>query len=186
LHPQERIEDSNKMKDYQFEYYGYMGSLIGCYAAMPQSEKDELHAWEKEHVDGSGRFATSDWPGWEKYIGKRPELRKDLIDCFGYVYLMKSGDDKYKIGIAKNLTLRLAQLQTGNPEILQLIHSFPSSNAKDSETRLHNKYAEYRVRNEWFLLPETCVIEIRQIMRDSVTNSNSNNRVHSDALKGGA
>ncbi len=174
------------MRDYQFEFYGYMGSLIGCYAAMQQSEKDELHAWEKEHVDGSGRFATSDWPGWEKYIGKRPEPRKDFTDPFGYVYLIKSGDNNYKIGIAKNLTLRLAQLQTGNPDILQLIHSFPSSNANASEARLHNKYAQYRLRNEWFLLPDKCVVEILQIISDSVTDSNSNEPVHSDAPESGA
>ncbi|MGN6150839.1 MAG: hypothetical protein ACTHOH_02375 [Lysobacteraceae bacterium] len=47
----------------------YAAAMIGCYAALPQHEREELHAWELQRVDGSGVYCTSDWLGWEKYIG---------------------------------------------------------------------------------------------------------------------
>ena len=48
----------------------YCAAMVGCYSALPDHERAELHDWESEHVDGSGVCATSDWPGWEKHIGK--------------------------------------------------------------------------------------------------------------------
>ncbi len=154
------------MKENQFDYVGYMGSIIGCYQAMPQSERDELHNWEKKYVTGSGDYVTSDWPGWEKYIGKRPELKKDNIDPSGHVYLMKCGENNYKIGIAKNINNRLLQLQTGNPLNIELIHSFFSKNARSSESRLHQRYAEFKIRNEWFYLMDKHIDEISRISEE--------------------
>jgi hypothetical protein len=49
----------------------YSAMMLGVYALLPQSEKDELHEWEKIH---NGREGTSDWPGWAKYIGQMPEV----------------------------------------------------------------------------------------------------------------
>lgn len=49
----------------------YSAMMVGVYALLPQAEKDELHEWERTHLDG--RVGTSDWPGWIKYIGKMPE-----------------------------------------------------------------------------------------------------------------
>lgn len=51
----------------------WTGKMIETYKSMSDEEKQELAEWERTHVDGSGRVATSDWPGWERYIGKRPE-----------------------------------------------------------------------------------------------------------------
>jgi len=39
---------------------------------LTEDEKNSLYQWGKTMVDGSGRFATSDWPGWEKHIGLPP------------------------------------------------------------------------------------------------------------------
>ncbi len=38
---------------------------------MTEEDKQRLHAFEGEHL-GDGVKGTSDWPGWEKYIGKPP------------------------------------------------------------------------------------------------------------------
>lgn len=55
------------------ELYTYFAMMAGCYAAMPESERQALHDWE-DNVD-QHQTSTSRWPGWEKYIGKRPSVQ---------------------------------------------------------------------------------------------------------------
>jgi hypothetical protein len=43
---------------------------------LTEEDKKLLEEWDREVVDGSGKYATSDWPGWEKYIGLPPWKRK--------------------------------------------------------------------------------------------------------------
>jgi hypothetical protein len=38
---------------------------------LNNEERAELDEWEKQNLDGSF-VCTSDWPGWEKHIGRRP------------------------------------------------------------------------------------------------------------------
>ncbi len=55
------------------EIYGlaeWKAMMYGTYRAMPEDEKQQLHEWEREYVDGSGRFATSELAELDKYIGK--------------------------------------------------------------------------------------------------------------------
>jgi hypothetical protein len=75
----------------------YMAAMIGVYAAMSEREREELHAWEAENLDG-GRTATSDWPGWQKYIGpppwheraaETPKWRNKRAPVPGYVYVLE-------------------------------------------------------------------------------------------------
>lgn len=40
-----------------------------AYARMSEEERAELHAWEAEHVNGSGEYGSDDWPGWAEHIG---------------------------------------------------------------------------------------------------------------------
>lgn len=47
--------------------------MMETYKSMSEEERQKLTEWEQAHVDGSGRVATSDWPGWEQLIGKKPE-----------------------------------------------------------------------------------------------------------------
>lgn len=41
---------------------------------LSAQEKADLDRWDREWVDGGAGLSTSDWPGWEKHIGKRPNL----------------------------------------------------------------------------------------------------------------
>jgi hypothetical protein len=43
--------------------------MLEAYEEIPEEDKQRLHAFEGEHLE-DGIAATSDWPGWEKYIGK--------------------------------------------------------------------------------------------------------------------
>ncbi len=77
----------------------------------------------------------------------------------GYVYLLfqvnEHGDELHKIGISKNHPdLRLKQLQTGNPNKIQVLSFYESVNYKKVEQLLHAHYSLRRTLagNEWFNL----------------------------------
>lgn len=41
--------------------------LLEIYERMPVEERDALHEWEHENIDGHS-IGTTDWPGWRKYL----------------------------------------------------------------------------------------------------------------------
>ena len=45
--------------------------MYEVYQTMPEEEKQALQEWEQANLDGHS-VATSDWPGWVKYIGPPP------------------------------------------------------------------------------------------------------------------
>jgi hypothetical protein len=53
------------------EFMVYTRRMVEIYEEMTEDEKEELHRWEREHLD-SYSISSSDWPGWAKYIGKPP------------------------------------------------------------------------------------------------------------------
>ena len=108
-------------------------------------------------MNGTGTCGTSDWPGWEKYIGKFQPPQSRARNTFGYVYLVKSATGYFKIGSSQSVQNRIRQLQSGNPEPLTLIHQFASANAQQQELELHSVFANKRVRNEWFALTDADV-----------------------------
>lgn len=67
------------------------------------------------------------------------------------VYLLRT-NNRYKIGIAKNVNQRIKQLQTGNSEEIKLIETFESEYANKIEKALHNKYSYVKKTGEWFTL----------------------------------
>jgi hypothetical protein len=73
------------------------------------------------------------------------------------VYLIKSGQF-YKIGSTGNLTSRLKQFKTGNPDV-KLICFWETENFRELEKRLHKMLWEFRLidRKEWFDLPEEAI-----------------------------
>jgi len=66
------------------------------------------------------------------------------------VYLIRGNDGKYKIGIAKNPSQRVKQLQTGNSDKLSIIETYRSENASKIESALHFQYSHVRNEGEWF------------------------------------
>jgi len=70
-----------------------------------------------------------------------------------YVYLMRNDEtSRYKIGVSKDPTKRIEQLQTGNDSDIVLISSFHSKYPTKVETALQNSFAHIRKRGEWFSL----------------------------------
>lgn len=57
-------------------------------------------------------------------------------------------DDRIKIGWSKQVSARLASLQTGCPSPIRLLGTIPGSRAV--ERRLHEQFASLRLSGEWF------------------------------------
>lgn len=65
-----------------------------------------------------------------------------------YTYLVTDGQ-YYKIGSSLNPFRRVKELQTANPSAKLLGYT-----KKYEEKRLHDKYKKWRVKGEWFNLPQ--------------------------------
>jgi hypothetical protein len=87
------------------------------------------------------------------------------------VYLIRSNDGRYKIGIAKNPKRRICQLQTGNSDQLKLIETYQSENASKIERGLHNHYSHGKMVGEWFelsIIEESKFIEKCKLLDKSI------------------
>lgn len=70
-----------------------------------------------------------------------------------HVYVIRA-DSFVKIGIAKNPTTRMREIQTGNPHKLEVIASWEVAKAEAHERALHAIYKAHRTQGEWFALPQ--------------------------------
>jgi hypothetical protein len=46
-------------------------ALAKAARSLPPAEQDALLAWQQDDIRGYS-VGSSDWPGWEKYIGPKP------------------------------------------------------------------------------------------------------------------
>lgn len=93
-----------------------------------------------------------------------PEILANFEDKDS-IYLIKCGSSKYKIGFSKNPKARLKQLQTGNPEVLDIIACCPGS--KKLEASLHKFFEVKQIKGssaqEWFVLSDNDVEKIKYL-----------------------
>ena len=66
-----------------------------------------------------------------------------------YVYFITDGE-YVKIGVTSNLEKRLESLQTGNPKKLTVLYAFYTEWPYTVESKLHKKYADKHVFQEWY------------------------------------
>lgn len=79
-----------------------------------------------------------------------------------YVYVLRSGVDHYKIGVAANVTRRMNNLQTSNPNKIELVATKLVEQAEQLEKIVHTFLADHRLAGgtEWFRLTPEQVIEV--------------------------
>ena len=66
--------------------------------------------------------------------------------------LLEDSNNYYKIGISKNPTKRVKQLQTGSAGLITIYNIFESKYANKIERTLHRKYNLANIKGEWFEL----------------------------------
>lgn len=80
----------------------------------------------------------------------------------GFVYLLCDGE-KFKIGMTKkkNIDERIKELQTGNPYEIWLRSYYETDYPLKIEKMMHARHASSNVKNEWFDLSVTEVINFK-------------------------
>jgi len=67
----------------------------------------------------------------------------------GFIYFVQGeSGGSVKIGYATDIEKRIKSLQTGFPETLVILKSFPGDTT--DEASIHEEFKEYRLRGEWF------------------------------------
>jgi HNH endonuclease len=64
-----KSEARREAESYRMRWYGYIGMSIGVVAHMGPDERARFEAWNESRPHDVG---TSEWPGFEQYIGKPP------------------------------------------------------------------------------------------------------------------
>lgn len=82
-------------------------------------------------------------------------------ESFGFVYLMKSGK-YYKIGKSVLAEKRAYEIQIQLPEELKLIHKIKTDDPSGIEAYWHRRFANKRMRGEWFNLARQDVAAFRR------------------------
>ena len=49
----------------------WTGKMLDAYNSMSEEEREDLRQWQQAQSNGRAR-GTSNWPGWERHIGKKP------------------------------------------------------------------------------------------------------------------
>lgn len=86
--------------------------------------------------------------------GNMHDISAETVPAEGYVYFIKGGD-AIKIGYSMNPALRLAQLQTGSSEMLELLGFIEGSEVTESD--LHRQFKDIQKNGEWFYADDDLV-----------------------------
>jgi len=86
------------------------------------------------------------------------------------VYLMRAGKRNYKIGISQNPEKRLKCVQSGNPILVELIHSIETYRALNIERLLHLVFSKQRLQGEWFKFSKYDIPYVVQVINSLVVN----------------
>lgn len=102
-----------------------------------------------------------------------------MLQNKGNIYLIYDlTNQAYKIGVTKrDCEKRLKQLQTGNPNELELIFHKSTDHPYRLESMLHHCFNEKKILNEWFDLSEEDVINFEEttLKYENIINSLKDN-----------
>jgi hypothetical protein len=67
-----RVRSRRARRDFSQEMLDWVNKMMDAYKNMSPQDRAALDVWEAKNLNGS-TVGTSDWPGWEKLIGKKPQ-----------------------------------------------------------------------------------------------------------------
>jgi hypothetical protein len=95
--------------------------------------------------------------------GRRPQIQYNNVS--GYIYVIRDDESHYKIGLSTNPAARLRQLNGGSPYPLAFEILEPCKDIYRVEAKLHEQFANRRLKGEWFALTESDLEEIRHALK---------------------
>lgn len=103
---------------------------------------------------------------YEKVTKRSDEMLQTIFaqnkrDIAGWVYVIHGENNRFKIGISKNVEKRLKSFSQ-LPFPVTLIYKKKTKNMEETELFLHKKYEEQRINGEWFELSDK---DIKNIIR---------------------
>lgn len=104
---------------------------------------------------------------------REKRLAEEFLATKRFVYFIVAQSGPIKIGTAKNPKERLQTLATGHPEHLTLIAMIEGD--KELEKSYHERFAQYRIRGEWFEGHRSIWDEITRIHQEA---ENENEKLH--------
>lgn len=85
-----------------------------------------------------------------------------------FLYLIGAVNGLTKIGITQNIRGRFAAIDSSSPIDLHVVYLLNSSKARQIEIELHRKYANKRVKGEWFNLDSDNIEWIKNNYKDTI------------------
>jgi hypothetical protein len=93
-------------------------------------------------------------PGKQRRVSGRKPTNHAYAMIPGYVYVIDAvGSGRVKIGRTATPLARLETLDTASPYDLKILRQIKTPDAAELENQLHTRYAQYKVRREWYALP---------------------------------
>ncbi len=135
-----RHEREDGSSAHQFRAYtSYVHDPERLFGYLDEHDNDErLCAFLDARIEGSTKRKTWIKAPADVFTEQR----------WGYVYLIGSDRDRFKVGFAADPAKRLAQLQTAHPEPLRILAAVPGT--MDDEAYWHRFFASAQTQGEWF------------------------------------
>lgn len=162
-----------------------------CFAIWREKETLIEHRNNKEFWKVFGE-AVNKWswskddPRWQDYKKKKDAQRKAKElqekrtftkpvndESPGFIYFIQGEcGGPIKIGYTTDLLKRLKTLQTGYPDLLEVLLAFPGK--PEYEKAIHKQFEEYRLNGEWFKSCPEVLARIKHfaVLNEYVTNGN--------------
>lgn len=116
--------------------------------------------WAREIVDKylSGRLREEAELERGHKTDKKPKKGEQ-----GHVYLIRTENNLYKIGKARDINARLKPFGVNFPMKWELIHSFPADDYSIAEALLHEMFSDKQEVGEWFSLDPDDVVYVSSL-----------------------
>ena len=121
-----------------------------------------------------------DIPFWVPPEDTRTDEQKKKDQHFIYIISQKNSLEQdilaesfYKIGNSKNPQKRLKALQTSNPSQLKLVLEYVTDYKDEAlflERELHDLFAPFREKGEWFAIPDLMVEDFVKEVNEGIVN----------------
>lgn len=164
--------------EYIIDFNGTQAAIRAGYSkktANEQASRLLTKTWIKQRIE----FLRSQIKKDKRYI------EGGTSGKVGVYVVHETGGHYYKIGCTRSIkTNRLSGVQTGNPRELKLRLFIPTipNKAIALEKLLHKKFAENRVRGEWFVLTKKQLDKIIKIRNKIIKQNDSLFSVNFDYL----